>query len=585
MANDIDFPPWRPDITNLGTNAAQNVSNVVPRADGWGPIPSFAELTQALPGPCCGYFYARNSDSSVALFAATSTNLYLLNNSTFAWSNVSAGGGPYSALSATAQWQFAQFGTIVLATQANVALQNYDLSSASAFSALSGSPPQAAFIKIISRFVILAGLANNPNRVQWSDLDNITEWTAGVGQSDFQDEPEGGAVVGIAGGETYGIIFQNTKIRTLTYNPGSPEVFDILSFPAEDGLYASYSVVEANNSIYFISPQGFKTIPYGGIPTPIGKEQVDRTFFGLVDASNLQLCIGAADPTQNRVLWSFKSNSGSPGQFDTIIGFDWTLNRWFQIAQSGQFMATLSTPGLTLEDLDLVAPGQIAITNMTNSGGFFALTVASIARVSGPAGSDGTPAETQLEVGDYMTISGATGSGGLPAAINVENVKITNITGTGPYTIVTNVAFVGTYASGGTIAGSVDALTFSLDSVSTASLAQLSACDANNCIGLFNGPAMAATMETGDADLMGRRTKILGIRPKTDATAVMGAIGSRANAQTAAVYGIPQPINIVGICPVRIDTRYARAQLTMPAGAVWTYAKGVEPVAQLSGTR
>src|SRR4051812_19729934 len=101
--------------------------HVGPRGDGYGPFPRFFPYTSALPSACRGAFYALKRDGSVVAFAGTATKLYKLNNSDFTWSDVSLGGGSYTALSASAQWQFAQTGNFVFATQANAALQIFDL--------------------------------------------------------------------------------------------------------------------------------------------------------------------------------------------------------------------------------------------------------------------------------------------------------------------------------------------------------------------------------------------------------------------------------------------------------------------------
>jgi hypothetical protein len=166
----LPFPPYQPDVADYQGNSTTVATNVVPRADGYGPFKDQVVYTQALPSACRGYFYARKSDGSIKIFAGTSTKLYLLNNTDFSWGDVSAGGGSYSALSSTAHWQFAQFGNFVIAVQANAAPQVYDLSSSSAFAALSGSPPQAAYISIVGRFVVLTGHLSNPYRIQWSGL-------------------------------------------------------------------------------------------------------------------------------------------------------------------------------------------------------------------------------------------------------------------------------------------------------------------------------------------------------------------------------------------------------------------------------
>jgi len=297
MAKTLNFPEYAPDITDLGTNVSALISGCTPRADGFGPFKSLVEFTQALPGNDRGYFFARRSDGSIAVFAGTSTRLYLLDNNSFAWTDVSKGGSAYSVLVASDNWRFAQFNDLVIAVQANTVPQKFILSSASAFVDLLGSPPQAAYIAIINRFVVLTGLVSASRRVQWSDLDAPEQWTAGVGLSDFQDLPDGGTVHQISGGDAFGVIFQDEPIRTLVYAPGSAYTFQINRISQNDPIYAQYSPINAGDKTFFLSAQGFKVIEPGSVPKPIGKERVDRFFFGDVDSGSLQLVIGAADPT------------------------------------------------------------------------------------------------------------------------------------------------------------------------------------------------------------------------------------------------------------------------------------------------
>src|SRR5204862_6146510 len=120
--------------------------------------------TGALPGRCRGSFYALKSDGSVAVFAGTSNKLYQLNNTDFSWIDISKGASTYSSLSASAQWKFAQTGNLVFATQANTVLQVFDLTSSSAFGDALGSPPQAGYIDVVGRFLVLSGLQSNPYR-------------------------------------------------------------------------------------------------------------------------------------------------------------------------------------------------------------------------------------------------------------------------------------------------------------------------------------------------------------------------------------------------------------------------------------
>lgn len=355
---------WSPDCADYEGTASHNILNVVPRGDGYGPFPSFAAYTQALPSACRGAFYALKSDGTVITFAGTSTKLYKLNNTDYSWADVSLGASTYSALTSTAQWQFAQTGNLVFATQANAVLQVFDLSSSTAFAVALGSPPQAAYISVVGRFLVLSGLLSSPYRIQWSGLNSFNasaSWTSGVNSSDFQDFPDGGLVRGVAGGES-GIVFQDQAIRRMSYVPGSPIIFQIDRITQDKGLYAPYSIIRAGEKIFFYAGQGFHKIEPGGIPEQIGREKVDRTFLADLDKGNLQLFMGAADPRTTRVYWAYKSAAGTTGAYDKLLGYDYLLDRFFPISSTGEYLLGISQSGLTLENLDAISSSIDAMT-------------------------------------------------------------------------------------------------------------------------------------------------------------------------------------------------------------------------------
>ncbi|HEY3792961.1 MAG TPA: hypothetical protein VGM09_14095 [Bradyrhizobium sp.] len=270
----------------------------------------------------------------------------------------------YPALSNTAQWQFAQTGNLVFATQANAVLQVLDLSSATEFSAALGSPPQAAYVSVVGRFLVLSGLLSTPYRIQWSGLNSFNaaaSWSSGVNSSDFQDFPDGGIVRGVAGGEA-GIIFQDQAIRRMSYVPGSPIIFQIDRITQDKGLYAPYSIIRAGERIFFYAGQGFHRIEPGGMPEQIGREKVDRTFLADLDKGNLQLFVGAADPRSTRVYWAYKSLSGTVGTYDKLLGYDLLLDRFFPVSVRGEYLLGISQTGLTLENLDSISSSLDALT-------------------------------------------------------------------------------------------------------------------------------------------------------------------------------------------------------------------------------
>ena len=260
----------------------------------------------------------------------------------------------YSSVSSDMHWQFAQFGSLVFATQENSVLQVYDLSSSSAFADCAGSPPQAAYISVVGRFLVLSGLLSNPFRIQWSGLNATTTWTSGTNSSDYQDLPDGGIVRGVGGGES-GVIFQDQAIRRMSYIPGSPLIFQIERIAQDKGLFAPYSIIRAGDLIFFHSAHGFHKVAPGGIPEQIGREKVDRTFFDDLDKTELRMFIGASDPRSTRVFWAYKSTSGTTGLYDKILGYDYALERFFPVEMTGEYLLGMSQPGITLENLDTLS--------------------------------------------------------------------------------------------------------------------------------------------------------------------------------------------------------------------------------------
>lgn len=577
----LRFGNYEPDTTDYESDQAGDLANVVPRGDGYGPVQDRQAFTQALVAANRGFFYARKSDGSVLTFVGTSTKLYELNNSTFGWTDVSLGAGTYSALSAGANWQFAQVGNLVFATQANVVLQVFDMSSSTAFANNAGSPPQAAYIAVVGQFLVLSGLLSTPYRIQWSSISDTTAWVNGVNQADFQDFADGGLCRGVAGGE-YGVIFQDVSIRQMTYAPGSVYIFQITRITEDMGLAAPFSIIRSGPDILFYAAQGFQKLTPGSLPQPIGKEKVDRTFAADLDIANLQLFIGANDPNSSRVYWAYKSlSNGSAGQFDKMLSYDKILDRWAPIVSlAGQYLASLAKPGVTLENLDIIATTTIAITNAVNNGaGLIRLTVATINLPVMVPAADGAPQPTQLVTGaiiDVWNVGGVTNANAEGWVITVINATTIDLQGS---------TFAGVYTSGGIIAGPLDAMAASLDSYPAASSPEIAVFGPDSKLGFLDGPNLEARLESAEKGDFGTRIFISGFRPATDATTCFGSLSSRERLQDTRLYSAEQPLTSQGLIPARLSTRYSRARLRIPYGAPWTFAEGIEPEIDTDGER
>jgi hypothetical protein len=247
---------------------------------------------------------------------------------------------------------------------------------------------------------------------------------------------------------------------------------------------------------------------------------------------------------------------------------------------SGEYLATLAKPGVTLEALDAIAPGVITISNAVNNGsGKVRLTISGL--TAGTA-----PGNTNLNIENSVEIYGIVGT--------------TEANGNFPFTIVDSthidlptVNFVNAYVSGGSIGGSLDQLPFSLDSISNAALSDLSAVNSSHMLGFFTGAALEATLDTSEQAIVRetstlgatRRARVKGFRPVTDAPSCFGSVGARENLQGTVAYSAEQAVNGKGLCPANVSTRLARGRLRIPAGTAWTFATGIEPTFTQEGVR
>jgi hypothetical protein len=139
------------------------------------------------------------------------------------------------------------------------------------------------------------------------------------------------------------------------------------------------------------------------------------------------------------------------------------------------------------------------------------------------------------------------------------------------------------------VSASLDALTFSLDSPVWTGVGRLflAGFDNANQLGYFNGPNMAATVETGEAQLApGRRAMLRGLRVAVEGGGATVQIGARDRLSDAVSWGPFSTPDAGGRCAVRSNARYHRARINLTAGSGWSDVQGVDEIeVSVEGTR
>lgn len=264
---------------------------------------------------------------------------------------------PLSAYNASVdeRWRFTQFGDYVIAVNINDAPQVFQLGASTEFTDLAGSPPQARHIAVWGDFLVLGGLSGNENRVHWSGLNDITEWTPGTNNCDYQDFPDGGDVQGMTSATNPFILLQR-GIWAGTFVPGSVEIFTFTKLHDKRGAFAPYSIASRGNATFFIEAGGVSQLNADGSIAQIGLEKIDRTIFEQIQGADLFGVIGEIDPFYNRYYLAVRINSTSES-FDRLIIYDWGIGEFTQVEMAAGILFPLSsgTVGYTLEGLDAVS--------------------------------------------------------------------------------------------------------------------------------------------------------------------------------------------------------------------------------------
>lgn len=341
----IPFGKYAPDQSDYTPGNTTNILNVMPVADGWGPINDFTTYGTGLGSTCRGFITVRRADGDFDSYAGTTANLYKFNRTTSVWDDVTrSSGGDYAVPSGFA-WSMVQFGSYLIATNGADVVQFINVDSGTNFAALAGSPPVARYVGVTNEFVVLLALSGELDKLQWSGIGDSEYWTIGQRLCDKQQLPDGGEITGFIGYETGGVVMQRNRMRAMTFAPSSGYTFTFSVLQNAIGSIGEPNIVAFRNTFFFIADGGFYQ---GAEATPIGSEWVDKYLVDTADLALLQETQGAADPVNKIVWWVITKSDAST----TLIGYHWLLKRWTISDMSATFVASGATPGYTMDSID-----------------------------------------------------------------------------------------------------------------------------------------------------------------------------------------------------------------------------------------
>lgn len=137
-----------------------------------------------------------------------------------------------------------------------------------------------------------------------------------------------------------------------------------------------------------------------------------------------------------------------------------------------------------------------------------------------------------------------------------------------------------------TVTTDLDALPFSLDSSAwTGGRFEMVAFDTSHKLALLEGANLEATLETSDFVIGRGRSKVRSLRPLVDTASATAAMASKARTADSPAFGTAASMTDNGSCRLRSEGRYHKTRVTVPAGATWSRAQGVEVVGAVTGDK
>ena len=350
----IPFGEWLPDQpehNNPGANVANNVYFAAQSYKRFPSLVNYSSNTISTDSRGAGSF--RDNANNVYNFVATNTDLYQLDGGTFTSRKSSLTGGN------TNFWTFTQFGNYIIASNGVDKPQYYLMGTSTNFTdfdSIATGVPNFKVSGVIRDFLVTGNLSTGSNTIQWSGINDITEWTAGTKQSDSQNLPgSGGQIVHITSGEI-GYVFRQNQIIRMDYVGGST-VFRLSVISPNRGAVLGRTVCQDNRRVFFYADDGFFEIN-GDQVIPIGAEKVNRYFdTDLNKAFSDRIC-AAVDPFNQLALWLYPSASNTnntTGICDKVLIYNYATQKWSTANANASTIFSQFVGAYTVELMDIIS--------------------------------------------------------------------------------------------------------------------------------------------------------------------------------------------------------------------------------------
>lgn len=229
-------------------------------------------------------------------------------------------------VAAATTWSLQNWGEYLLAMSSDDGkLYEWQLNTASDAAIISNAPTDCTGMMVTEeRFVVCFGAGGDPRKVQWSDQEDNTTWTAAATNQagDINIQTNGKILAGL---RTRGqsLILTDQDAHSMTYQ-GPPFVYGFERVGTSCGLISAGAAASVDNGVFWMGRRGFFAYA-GGRVQDITCEVADYVFSDMNrDQMSKVSCV--VNSSWNEIWWFYPS-SGSV-ECDRYVAYDYVENIW-----------------------------------------------------------------------------------------------------------------------------------------------------------------------------------------------------------------------------------------------------------------
>lgn len=221
-------------------------------------------------------------------------------------------------------WSADRFGLLVIATPGTqTGLYQWNSTIATLPELVANAPTTINYAFVSDNIAVTLGASGTPQRIQWSDLGNLTVWTATAqNQAGLQDVESAGLFMSHSALTGFNLLYTATQVYTFRYI-GPPFIWQIQLIDSGHGLIAQNARITVNGIAYWMGPGNWYWYNGGNVnitPSNSTSQSTIRNYiYNNLNTANISKIFCWYNPQFDEIWWHVPT--GSSTEPNTVARF------------------------------------------------------------------------------------------------------------------------------------------------------------------------------------------------------------------------------------------------------------------------